>query len=356
MVHGADVDVRAITKRFGAVVAVEAVSFTVRAGEFFSLLGPSGCGKTTTLRVIGGFEGVDEGDILIGGRSMGRLPPNRRETNMVFQRLALFPHYSVFDNVAFGLRMRRLPGAEVLRRVAEALERVELGSLGARRIGELSGGQQQRVALARALVLNPDILLLDEPLSNLDAKIRIQVRAEIRKLQKELGITTVYVTHDQEEALSLSDRVAVMRDGRVLQVAPPKELYERPAGRFVADFVGTNNFLPGTCRDTAAGRVAETVIGAVRGAPNPRVGPGDRCVVAVRPENIALGAGSENTFEGRVVLASYLGSTLRYDVEVREGVVLKVDVGDPWHHEVLAMGAAVRVTFPASAALTLPDE
>jgi len=182
------------------------------------------------------------------------------------------------------------------------------------------------------------------------------VRAEIRKLQKELGITTVYVTHDQEEALSLSDRVAVMRDGCVLQVAPPKELYERPTGRFVADFVGTNNFLSGTCRDTAAGRVAETVIGAVRGAPNPRLGPGDRCVVAVRPENIALGAGNENTFEGRVVLASYLGSTLRYDVEVGAGVVLKVDVGDPWHHEVLPMGAAVRVTFPASAALTLPDE
>ncbi len=223
--------------------------------------------------------------------------------------------------------------------------------------GQLSGGQQQRVALARALVLNPDILLLDEPLSNLDAKIRVQVRAEIRKLQKDLGITTVYVTHDQEEALSLSDRVAVLRDGRVLQVAPPKELYERPVGRFVADFVGTNNFLSGTCREITAGRVAaETAIGTVRGSPTSRVGPGDRCVLAVRPENIALGPGPENTFEGRVVLAAYLGSTLRYDVEMRAGVVLKVDVGDPWHHEVLPAGAAVRVTFPASAALTLPDE
>ena len=183
------------------------------------------------------------------------------------------------------------------------------------------------------------------------------MRAEIRKLQKDLGITTVYVTHDQEEALSLSDRVAVIRDGRVLQVAPPKELYERPVGRFVADFVGTNNFLSGTCREIAAGRVAaETAIGTVRGAPTSRVGPGDRCVLAVRPENIALGRGPENTFEGRVVLAAYLGSTLRYDVEMRAGVVLKVDVGDPWHHEVLPAGAAVCVTFPASAALTLPDE
>jgi iron(III) transport system ATP-binding protein len=206
-------------------------------------------------------------------------------------------------------------------------------------------------------VLNPDILLLDEPLSNLDAKIRVQVRAEIRKLQKDLGITTVYVTHDQEEALSMSDRVAVMREGRVLQVASPKELYERPAGRFVADFVGTNNFIAGTCRELAGGRaVVETAFGAVRGSPTPRVVVGDRCVLAVRPENIDLGAAHENTFAGKVALASYLGSTLRYDVEVRDGVVLKVDVGDPWHHEVLPLGATVQVTFPASAALTLPDE
>jgi len=253
--------------------------------------------------------------------------------------------------------MRKLDGATIAERVAAGLRKVNLAGLELRYPGQLSGGQQQRVALARALVLNPDILLLDEPLSNLDAKIRVQVRAEIRTLQKDLGITTVYVTHDQEEALSLSDRVAVIRDGRVLQVAPPKELYERPVSRFVADFVGTNNFLSGTCREIAAGRVAaETAIGTVRGSPTSRVGPGDRCVLAVRPENIALGPGPENTFEGRVVLAAYLGSTLRYDVEMRAGVVLKVDVGDPWHHEVLPAGAAVCVTFPASAALTLPDE
>ena len=183
------------------------------------------------------------------------------------------------------------------------------------------------------------------------------MRAEIRKLQQELGITTVYVTHDQEEALSLADRVAVMRDGQVLQLAPPKTLYERPANRFVADFVGTNNFLPGVCRGPTAGGVAvETGIGVVGASPTARVGPGDQCVLAVRPENIALGAGSENTFAGRVVLAAYLGNTLRYDVEVGTGVVLKVDVGDPWHHEVLPTGSAVRVTFPASATLTLPEE
>jgi iron(III) transport system ATP-binding protein len=276
---------------------------------------------------------------------------------MVFQNYALWPHMTVEANIAYGLTLRRLDRATIAQRVAAGLRKVNLAGLEHRYPGQLSGGQQQRVALARALVLNPDILLLDEPLSNLDAKVRVQVRAEIRKLQKELGITTVYVTHDQEEALSLSDRVAVMRDGKVLQVAPPKELYERPVGRFVADFVGTNNFLPGTCREVAAGRVAaETAIGTVQGTPTPRVGAGDRCVLAVRPENIALGAGPENTFEGRVALTSYLGSTLRYDVEVRDGVLLKVDVGDPWHHEVLPTGAAVRVSFPASAALTLPDE
>ena len=345
-----------ILKRFGGVTAVDGASLEIGDGELFTLLGPSGCGKTTLLRLIAGFYAPDGGEVWFGDRRVDGLRPYARNIGMVFQNYALWPHMTVQANVAYGLKLRRLDGASIAARVAAGLAKVNLAGLEQRYPGQLSGGQQQRVALARALVLNPDILLLDEPLSNLDAKIRIQVRAEIRKLQKELGITTVYVTHDQEEALSLSDRVAVMRDGRVLQVAPPKELYERPAGRFVADFVGTNNFLPGTCRESTSGRVAETAIGAVRGAPNPRVGPGDRCVVAVRPENIALGAGPENTFAGRVVLASYLGSTLRYDVEVREGVVLKVDVGDPWHHEVLPAGAAVRVTFPASAALTLPDE
>jgi iron(III) transport system ATP-binding protein len=345
-----------VFKRFAGVTAVDGVSLEIGDGELFTLLGPSGCGKTTLLRLIAGFYAPDGGEIWFGDRRVDAFRPYARNIGMVFQNYALWPHMTVQANVAYGLKLRKLGGAAIAERVAAGLLKVNLAGFEHRYPGQLSGGQQQRVALARALVLSPDILLLDEPLSNLDAKIRIQVRAEIRKLQKELGITTVYVTHDQEEALSLSDRVAVMRDGRVLQVAPPKELYERPTGRFVADFVGTNNFLSGTCRDTTAGRVAETVIGAVRGAPNPRLGPGDRCLVAVRPENIALGAGNENTFEGRVVLASYLGSTLRYDVEVGAGVVLKVDVGDPWHHEVLPMGARVRVTFPASAVLTLPDE
>jgi iron(III) transport system ATP-binding protein len=351
------ISLRQVRKQFGSVTAVDGASLEIGDGELFTLLGPSGCGKTTLLRLIAGFHTPDGGEIWFGDRRIDGLRPYARNIGMVFQNYALWPHMTVKANIAYGLKMRKLDGATIAERVAAGLRKVNLAGLELRYPGQLSGGQQQRVALARALVLNPDILLLDEPLSNLDAKIRVQVRAEIRKLQKDLGITTVYVTHDQEEALSLSDRVAVLRDGRVLQVAPPKELYERPVGRFVADFVGTNNFLSGTCREIAAGRVAaETAIGTVRGSSTSRVAPGDRCVLAVRPENIALGPGPENTFEGRVVLAAYLGSTLRYDVEMRAGVVLKVDVGDPWHHEVLPAGAAVCVTFPASAALTLPDE
>ena len=346
-----------VVKRFGGVSAVDGTSLEIGDGELFTLLGPSGCGKTTLLRLVAGFYTLDGGAIWFGERRVDGLRPYERNIGMVFQNYALWPHMTVRAHIAYGLKLRKLDAAAIAARVAAGLAKVNLAGLELRYPGQLSGGQQQRVALARALVLNPDILLLDEPLSNLDAKIRVQVRAEIRKLQKDLGITTVYVTHDQEEALSMSDRVAVMRDGRVLQVASPKDLYERPVGRFVADFVGTNNFIDGRCREVAAGRVAaETALGVIRASTTTRVGAGERCVLAVRPENIGLGAAHENTFAGRIVLASYLGSTLRYDVEVRDGIVLKVDVGDPWHHEVLPMGAAVQITFPASAALTLPDE
>jgi ABC-type Fe3+/spermidine/putrescine transport system ATPase subunit len=348
---------RNVTKTFGRVIAVDRASVEIVDGELFTLLGPSGCGKTTLLRLIAGFGALDAGEIWFGERRVDGLKPYERNIGMVFQNYALWPHMTVRENITYGLKLRRLDGREIERRLADTLSKVDLAGLEARYPGQLSGGQQQRVALARALVLSPDILLLDEPLSNLDAKIRVQVRAEIRKLQKELGITTVYVTHDQEEALSLSDRVAVMRDGRMLQLAPPKTLYERPANRFVADFIGTNNLIAGACRELQSGFiVAETAIGPLRCTPTVRVGPGDTCVLAVRPENVALGIGHENMFEGRVALTSYLGSTLRYEVDVGAGVVLKVDIGDPWHHEVLALGTRVRLTFPASAVLALPDE
>ena len=322
--------VQEVTKRFGGVPAVDGVTLDIADGELFTLLGPSGCGKTTLLRLIAGFYRPDAGQLRFGERVVNEIPPYARNIGMVFQNYALWPHMTVFQNVAYGLKLRRL-----------------------------SGGQQQRVALARALVLNPDILLLDEPLSNLDAKIRVQVRAEIRKLQQELGITTVYVTHDQEEALSLSDRVAVMRDGRVLQVGRPRELYERPGTRFVADFVGTNNLMAGTARAREGELVVvETALGLIRARPMGAVKAGEPCVLAIRPENVALGESpaEHNRVPGRIGFASYLGNTLRYDIETAAGTVLKADIRDAWHHEPLGLGTEVTLSFPASVTLALPHE
>jgi ABC-type Fe3+/spermidine/putrescine transport system ATPase subunit len=352
------ITIREVTKRFGPVVAVDCVSLEIADGEVFTLLGPSGCGKTSLLRLIAGFHRPDAGTVAFGDRVVNDVPTHARNIGMVFQNYALWPHMTVFQNVAYGLRLRRLPGVTVRERVAEGLGKVNLAGLEARYPSQLSGGQQQRVALARALVLNPNILLLDEPLSNLDAKIRVQVRAEIRTLQRQLGITTVYVTHDQEEALSLSDRVAVMRDGRVLQLGAPRELYERPQTRFVADFVGTNNLIPGSVKGQAGDLLfVETALGPIRARAVGEVGAGRRCLVVVRPENVAIGAGdgAGNQVPGRVALAAYLGNTLRYDVEAG-GMTLKADIRDSWHHEALPIGASITLSFPPSVTLALPDE
>jgi ABC-type Fe3+/spermidine/putrescine transport system ATPase subunit len=361
-----NITVLELSKRFGAVLAVDGVSLEIADGELFTLLGPSGCGKTTLLRLIAGFHRPDAGRVRFGERDVTDLPPYARNIGMVFQNYALWPHMTVFQNVAYGLRLRRLRGPALAARVEEGLRKVNLSGLGVRYPGQLSGGQQQRVALARALVLNPDILLLDEPLSNLDAKIRVQVRAEIRTLQQELGITTVYVTHDQEEALSLSDRVAVMREGRVLQLGPPRELYERPRTRFVADFVGTNNLVPGRVVEAGGAWVAvETALGRLRAWSPPGAASlpvGGHCVLAIRPENVTFlaGAGAAgdegNRCAGRIALAAYLGNTLRYDVETAGELTLKADIRDPWHHTPLARGTAVTLGFPASATLALPEE
>jgi ABC-type Fe3+/spermidine/putrescine transport system ATPase subunit len=279
---------------------------------------------------------------------------------MVFQNYALWPHMTVWQNVAYGLKIKRLRAREIQTRVSEGLRKVNLTGLEDRYPGQLSGGQQQRVALARALVLNPDLLLLDEPLSNLDAKIRVAVRSEIRKLQKELGITTIYVTHDQEEALSLSDRIAVLNQGEVLQVGTPKELYERPATPFVADFIGVNNLIAGSVAGEGETLLrVQTALGELQALRRPGLKPGDRCLLSVRPENTLLipvrGEGrGENRVPGKVVLASYLGNTLRYDVEAAGGVLLRVDIRDPWHHERLEVGASVTVFFPAGSTLPIP--
>ena len=285
------ITVENLTKRFGPLAVVNEVSLSIEEGELFTLLGPSGCGKTTLLRLVAGFYAPDGGTIRFNDRVVNAVPPHERGIGMVFQNYALWPHMTVSENVSYGLKLRKIPAVEIAERVRAVLDKVKLGGLGDRYPGQLSGGQQQRVALARALVLNPQILLLDEPLSNLDAKIRIQVRAEIRKLQKELGITTIYVTHDQEEALTLSDRIAVFNQGKVFQIGPPKALYERPANRFVADFIGINNLVDGTVRAIEGPlrnvRV-ETAVGEISAIYDERLRVGDRCVICIRPENAAV--------------------------------------------------------------------
>ncbi|MDR7419873.1 MAG: ABC transporter ATP-binding protein [Armatimonadota bacterium] len=313
--HGAHVEIRNITKRYGAVVAVEAVSLAIQGGEFFSLLGPSGCGKTTTLRVIGGFEVIDDGDVYIDGQAMGKTPPNRRATNMVFQRLALFPHYSVYDNVAFGLRMQRLPDREIRQRVGEALDLVQLTGLDRRRITEISGGQQQRVALARALVNRPRVLLLDEPLSALDLKLRLQMQEELKRLQRELGTTFIYVTHDQGEALAMSDRVGVMNGGRLLQVGPPLEIYERPANRFVANFIGDANLVDGVVESLEQDAIVLRADGArVRAQRQGWERPGQAATVCVRPERVHLdpGRAGDGVLRGRIEDRAFSGYVVKY--------------------------------------------
>jgi spermidine/putrescine ABC transporter ATP-binding subunit len=356
--HGAEVEVREITKRFGRVVAVEAVSLTIRGGEFFSLLGPSGCGKTTTLRVIGGFEHVDAGDVYIGGHLMGRMPPNRRETNMVFQRLALFPHYPVYDNVAFGLRMKHLSDAEIRQRVGAVLDLVQMPGLAGRRINELSGGQQQRVALARALVNQPRVLLLDEPLSSLDLKLRLQMQEELKRLQRELGTTFIYVTHDQGEALAMSDRVGVMNAGRLYQVGPPMEIYERPANRFVANFIGDANLIDGTV-DGADDRTIVVRAGPLRVRAR-RQGwerAGEPVTVCVRPERVRVdaGAGSSDGLRGRVEDRAFSGYVVKYRLAV-ENVRIQAAVpyaaGMPLHE----IGDDVRASWDAEQAVAVAPE
>jgi spermidine/putrescine ABC transporter ATP-binding subunit len=355
------ITVRDLTKRFGKNEVVSRIGFEIQEGELFTLLGPSGCGKTTLLRLVAGFYAPDEGEVAFDGRRVNDVPPHERGIGMVFQNYALWPHMTVFDNIAYGLKLQKIAHATVAERVASVLEKVRLGSLGERYPGQLSGGQQQRVALARALVLNPKILLLDEPLSNLDAKIRISVRAEIRKLQKELGITTVYVTHDQEEALTLSDRIAVFNQGKVLQIGPPKELYERPESRFVADFIGINNLVDGAVK--AADPVQRTLTvttaaGDINALWNDDLHVGERCVLCVRPENAIINAppDTNNRIKGRIAFAAYLGNSLRYDIELEHGAIFKADIRDPWHHQEFPLGTAVTVNFPATSTVVIAGD
>ncbi|WEK60440.1 MAG: ABC transporter ATP-binding protein [Candidatus Microbacterium colombiense] len=309
------VQIDGVTKRYGTAVAVDALTLDVHAGEFLSLLGPSGCGKTTTLRMIAGFEYPDAGDIRISGRSVLNLPPYRREVNTVFQAYALFPHLTVAENVAYGLQQRRVPKAEQRERVSEALDMVQLRSFADRKPTQLSGGQQQRIALSRALINRPSVLLLDEPLAALDRQLREEMQLELKLLQARLGTTFVFVTHDQAEALSMSDRIAVMRAGRIEQLAAPAEIYAEPASAYVASFIGQQNFVHGTVR--AEGDAVDTAIGAISGRwGGEPVGVGQPAVAAIRPEYVRLEQGPGAGVPGRVLGVSHLGETLQVAVRV----------------------------------------
>ncbi len=343
-----------LEKRFGAVVAVAGVDLEVAEGEFVSLLGPSGCGKTTVLRCIAGFEQPDRGRVRLGGTVVDRLPPERRDIGMVFQSYALFPNMTVAGNIGFPMKLRGMPAAERSRRVEELLEVVQLPGYGGRRISELSGGQKQRVALARALAKEPRLLLLDEPLSALDAKIREELRVEIRRIQKELGITAIYVTHDQEEALAISDRVVVMNAGRIEQLGTPVEIYRRPATLFVAGFVGTMNFLEGRVEGGALLHRGRRLLHH-RTADWPE---GSRVVLALRPEELRLadtgGEGEEaNRLRATAGPSIFLGATARLRLTLEDGSSLEIDL-PAGEATALAMGTPVTVTFPPDAGVLLP--
>ena len=324
--------------------AVHDVDLTIEPGTFVTLLGPSGCGKTTTLRMIAGFESPDEGDIYLGGESINALTPNKRDTAMVFQSYALFPHYNVFDNVAYGLKLRKVPKDEIQRRVTDILALVELSGMEARMTNQLSGGQQQRVALARALVVEPGVLLFDEPLSNLDAKLRVQMRTEIRRIQQALGITAIYVTHDQSEAMSISDNIILLKGGVIAQMGSPMEIYYRPNSEFVADFIGECNFLKGTVRDVTAG---ETVID-VQGHPvsvaaeGSKAAVGSEAEIVLRPEAIAIA--DAGTLPCRVELSCFMGSYQNYHVRVGDTLV-KITDNCPVNKKIFNVGDAAYISF-----------
>ena len=317
------VELAGITKRFGEFVAVEELSLDIYEGEFFSLLGPSGCGKTTTLRMIAGFEEPTEGSISVAGEEVQGVPPYRRPVNTVFQSYAIFPHLNVFDNVAFGLRRSGVKGEELNTRVREACEMVQLSGFEKRKPTMLSGGQQQRVALARALVNRPKVLLLDEPLGALDLKLRKELQLELRNLQHEVGITFVYVTHDQEEALTMSDRIAVMNEGRVQQIADPTTLYELPRNSFVANFIGQTNVFSGTVESVSADRVTLRTSGDMRvevvSQEGAGVEVGARVQAAVRPEKVRFGGAGDNASKAKIRQIVYLGVSTQYIAELPGG-------------------------------------
>ena len=354
-----------IVKTFGArggvgeVTAVNGVSLSIERGQLVTLLGPSGCGKTTTLRLIAGFEFPTAGRILLDGQVVNDLPPHRRDMSMVFQSYAIFPHLNVFENVAYGLNVQKRPRDEIKRRVARVLELVELTGLEKRAPNQLSGCQQQRVALARALIMEPKVLLMDEPLSNLDAKLREQMRGEIRRIQRRLGITSVYVTHDKIEAMTLSDQIVVINQGKIEQIGSPTEIYRRPQTRFVADFIGRANFVEAKVREQRAGQLVVEALGVTLTVPAPTVPfrPGEAVTLVARPEMIELVDNAiRNTqyIPGVVRRAAYLGNVIEYEVEVG-GMRLALIERDPRRADIHPEGQEIGLRFLEDCLYVLPQ-
>lgn len=344
-----------IVKRFGQNTVVNHVDLVIGDGEFFTLLGPSGCGKTTLLRMIAGFNQPDEGDILFGEESVLHLPAHKRDTGMVFQNYALFPHMTVAENVAYGLKARGVKGQEIKKKVEAILESVQLESMGSRYPRQLSGGQQQRVALARALVIRPRVLLMDEPLSNLDAKLRVSMREEIRRIQQNLGITTVYVTHDQEEAMAVSDRIAIFYAGHLQQVATPSTIYFSPANRFTAEFMGSCNILETRCTafDAASGMARAESGGAVFTFLSKGAKAGETLNIMLRPDWIVpAGPGAENRFPATVKERMFLGDSVVYQVEAL-GRRLRVDMPSLVHGDMLEAGQNIELCFTPESPVTV---
>ena len=347
-----DVRLSHVTKRFDDVVAVDDLSLEIEQGEFFALLGPSGCGKTTTLRMIGGFEEPTEGEILLGDRDVSRLPSYKRDVNTVFQSYALFPHLSIFENVAFGLRRRGEKGDEVKRRVGEALALVDLGAFEKRKPTQLSGGQQQRVALARALVNRPRVLLLDEPLGALDLKLRKQMQLELKRIQHEVGITFVHVTHDQEEAMTMADRIAVMVDGRIEQLGSPSELYETPRTAFVAGFLGVSNLIDAEVKGGQVVTHNGIVLRVAPGAINGHSGP---ISLGIRPEKIRVGGDDANRIPGKIAESAYIGVATQYVVDTDVGRLMVFSQNRVPGAEALGPGSSVTLTFDPESTFVLED-
>ena len=352
--HGPSVlDLTHLTKRFGSLTAVDDVSFSLEKGKLVTFVGPSGCGKTTLLRMISGFLEPDEGRIVLDGEDITHTRANNRDTAMVFQNYALFPHMTVAQNIGFGLSLSRQPKKQIRDKVNHLLELVQLTGLGNRRPQQLSGGQQQRVAVARALSLNPKILLLDEPLSNLDANLRVVMRTEIRRLQRRLNLSIIFVTHDQEEAMSISDLLVVMEAARVKQIGTPTEIYERPKDRFVANFVGHINFFNGTVSEIASGQMAlATKSGVLKiQSPDFPVSMGEKLTAVVRPESIDIARTdspvdqADNILEGEVETAMYIGSVMRYSISLKGGKTVYLDESDPQYRGLFQEGEAVRLIF-----------